>query len=57
MLAFLGLSGAAGGGFVRVREVLGGVRPVCWGVRSGPERVEPVGDVLLMVCLLGSVPG
>ena len=60
MLAFLGLSGAAGGGFVRVREVLAGFGRfvgVFGRVRSVWGRVEPVGDVLLMVCLVGSVRG
>ena len=59
-VAFLGLSGAAGGGFVRVGEVLAGFGRfvgVFGRVRSVWGRVEPVGDVLLMVCLVGSVRG
>ena len=60
MWAFLGLWGAAGGGFVRVREVplgFGRFVGVFGRVRSVWGRAEPVGDVLLMVCLLGSVLG
>ena len=56
----LGLWGVAGGGFVRVREVLAGFGRfvgVFGRVWSAWGRAEPVGDVLLMVCLVGSGPG
>ena len=55
-----GVIGSGGGGFVRVREVLAGFGRfvgVFGRVWSAWGRAEPVGDVLLMVCLLGSVPG
>ena len=58
MWAFLGLSGAAGGGFVRVREVLAGFGRfvgVFGRVRSVWGRAGPVGDVLLMVFFAGQV--
>ena len=56
----LGLWSVAGGGFVRVREVLAGFGRflgVFGRVWSAWGRAEPVGDVLLMVCLVGSVRG
>ena len=55
-----GLWSVAGGGFVRVREVLAGFGRflgVFGRVWSAWGRAEPVGDVLLMVCLVGSVRG
>ena len=60
MWAFLGLWGAAGGGlcgWVRVRLGFGRFVGVFGRVCSVWGRAELVGDVLLLVCLLGSGPG